>query len=351
MPMYGITGMLLGLNQANDATIREKAATAQSKMDMALQKEQGTKQLANAETDWSNFKRDFGGLESKMAKRADEGIQGDVAGAAGKANADVAQGVASRRGNTRAMLAQGGINPNSGRGVATMTGANTLGADVGGKAVNTARTGEQNRIADVNNAQRLQFVSLGKGLPTEANANLNAAHGITATDAGQNAALANYYGGQRNEAYGNIGRGLGNMPWKSIGKGISSLFTSSNTQPPTDTSTTNSFFGNGALSSYGNSGGSGDTGFTGAGSSGYTGGDWAPSADFKHGGIVKKPGHYAEGGVIRGPGTGTSDSIPAVIDGDVTARVSDKEYIIPAAVVDKIGKMHLDKLVAAFHGR
>lgn len=347
MPMFGITSTLMSLNSANDATVRERASTAQTRADFDLQKELGGKQLANAETDWSNFKRDFGGLEKKLAKRADEGIKGDVAGAAGKANADTAQRTAVQRGGLRSMILNNGVNPNSGRGVASMTGVNAFGSAVGGSAINAARTNEENRVADVNNAQRLQFVSLGKGLPTDANANLNAAHGITQANANQNTELANQYGARANSAYADVGRSLGNVDWKKIGGGISSFFSSGNTGS-----------GNSPLQSSVNTDSYGSTNATAgnfAGSSNYGANDYTSgyydAGGFADGGMVKKPSHYAAGGIIRGPGTGTSDSIPAVIDGEVMARVSDNEYRIPAAVVDKIGKAQLDKLVAAFHGR
>jgi len=50
--------------------------------------------------------------------------------------------------------------------------------------------------------------------------------------------------------------------------------------------------------------------------------------------IVKK---YATGGPIVGPGTGTSDSIPATINGTEPAALSDGEYVIKADVVAKAG--------------
>lgn len=59
---------------------------------------------------------------------------------------------------------------------------------------------------------------------------------------------------------------------------------------------------------------------------------------------------YADGGVIRGPGTGRSDSIPAVIDGQRPARVSNGEYRIKADVVARIGKHRLDSLIALSRG-
>lgn len=48
------------------------------------------------------------------------------------------------------------------------------------------------------------------------------------------------------------------------------------------------------------------------------------------------PQRFATGGLIRGPGTGTSDSIPALL--------SDGEYVIRAAAVRKLGKNALDLL-------
>jgi len=50
---------------------------------------------------------------------------------------------------------------------------------------------------------------------------------------------------------------------------------------------------------------------------------------------------FAEGGKIQGPGTKTSDSIPAML--------SKGEYIIPADVVDAVGAQFFDHLKAQFH--
>ena len=61
------------------------------------------------------------------------------------------------------------------------------------------------------------------------------------------------------------------------------------------------------------------------------------------------------GGMITGPGTGTSDSIPAQITQNgqpvEDIRVADGEYIMPTATVDQIGKDNLDEIVAATNGR
>ena len=82
---------------------------------------------------------------------------------------------------------------------------------------------------------------------------------------------------------------------------------------------------------------SGDMGGTNGGSAGDVGvgeGD-SSSSDAGFGGTL------ANGGPVSGPGTGTSDSIMAML--------SDGEYVIPADVVDTVGVEFFDALREAFH--
>lgn len=59
---------------------------------------------------------------------------------------------------------------------------------------------------------------------------------------------------------------------------------------------------------------------------------------------------FADGGMITGPGTGTSDSVPAqVAETGQPVAVSAGEFHIPAAVVAKVGIDYLKQLVAQFH--
>jgi hypothetical protein len=59
---------------------------------------------------------------------------------------------------------------------------------------------------------------------------------------------------------------------------------------------------------------------------------------------------FANGGQIIGPGTGTSDSVPAVVaDTGEPIKVSNQEYIVPADVVAKLGKEFFDDLLRALH--
>lgn len=61
------------------------------------------------------------------------------------------------------------------------------------------------------------------------------------------------------------------------------------------------------------------------------------------------PVSYANGGLIQGPGTATSDSIPAVTETGAPLSVSNGEYSIPPAVVQALGKDFFDKLIADYH--
>jgi len=49
-------------------------------------------------------------------------------------------------------------------------------------------------------------------------------------------------------------------------------------------------------------------------------------------------GGYSDGGrLLRGPGDGVSDSIPAVIGKRQPARLADGEFVVPARIVSEIG--------------
>jgi len=49
-------------------------------------------------------------------------------------------------------------------------------------------------------------------------------------------------------------------------------------------------------------------------------------------------GNYSDGGrLLRGPGDGVSDSIPATIGQKQPARLADGEFVVPARIVSEIG--------------
>jgi hypothetical protein len=56
------------------------------------------------------------------------------------------------------------------------------------------------------------------------------------------------------------------------------------------------------------------------------------------GGIMGNLGSYSDGGrLLKGPGDGVSDSIPAVIGKRQPARLADGEFVIPARIVSELG--------------
>jgi hypothetical protein len=56
------------------------------------------------------------------------------------------------------------------------------------------------------------------------------------------------------------------------------------------------------------------------------------------GGGIANLGGYSDGGrLLRGPGDGVSDSIPATIGKRQPARLADGEFVIPARIVSELG--------------
>lgn len=66
---------------------------------------------------------------------------------------------------------------------------------------------------------------------------------------------------------------------------------------------------------------------------------------FASGGMVRPPAIPVAGREVMGPGTGTSDSVPAVVDGQQRAALSTGEFVIPAEVVRKKGTEFFEKLI------
>jgi len=60
-------------------------------------------------------------------------------------------------------------------------------------------------------------------------------------------------------------------------------------------------------------------------------------------GGISNLGSYSDGGrMLRGPGDGMSDSIPASISGKRPARLADGEFVVPADVVSHLGNGSTD---------
>jgi hypothetical protein len=67
-----------------------------------------------------------------------------------------------------------------------------------------------------------------------------------------------------------------------------------------------------------------------------------PGVDFAAGGISSL-GAYSDGGqLLKGPGNGTSDSIPAIIGERQPARLADGEFVVPSRIVSELGNGSTD---------
>jgi hypothetical protein len=110
-------------------------------------------------------------------------------------------------------------------------------------------------------------------------------------------------------------------------------------------------YGSGSGGDSGSSNGGGDGGGSGDGGDakgGYVNKNqvnYHPSQLANGGGITEmySLGGYSDGGrLLRGPGDGVSDDIPATIAGKQPARLADGEFVIPARIVSEIGNGSTD---------
>jgi hypothetical protein len=64
----------------------------------------------------------------------------------------------------------------------------------------------------------------------------------------------------------------------------------------------------------------------------------AAGGGMMRGGGISDLGGYSDGGrLLRGPGDGVSDSIPATINNKQPARLADGEFVVPARIVSELG--------------
>jgi hypothetical protein len=91
--------------------------------------------------------------------------------------------------------------------------------------------------------------------------------------------------------------------------------------------------------------GGGLGGVGGEGTPGANGPGDGTAADYAYGGLASLArggmshlGDYSDGGrLLRGPGDGVSDSIPATIGDKRPARLADGEFVVPARIVSELG--------------
>jgi hypothetical protein len=65
-------------------------------------------------------------------------------------------------------------------------------------------------------------------------------------------------------------------------------------------------------------------------------------AAYNHGGISDLGGYSDGGRLLKGPGDGVSDDIPASIGGKQPARLAEGEFVVPARIVSELGNGSTD---------
>lgn len=236
---------------------------------------------------------------------------------AGRAAADVQQAAGAADAATARDLARYGINPADGAYADAMAGSsrNKTAAMVG--AMNKARTDARAE----GRAFKFDVAGLGRGLP---------AAGATSTGLAINAG---------NNAVGNAA-----APISSANTAAAPMTTGFSTGLAGNNSAGNLYSNifDGQLQAYkadqaasaGLSSGLGQL-------SGMLGYGYL-TRKVARGGIISRYGvqrrGYADGGIVVGSGTGTSDSVPAVVNGNEPAALSNGEGVLTADAVDLVGE-------------
>lgn len=270
--------------------------------------------------------------------------QGNIDAARGRATADTQQGFDNSEAQSQRALTRMGVNPSSGRFLALQQ---RMQADKSAALAGAGTNAEEGRRYQAIGL-RQQASNLASGMPAQSLAQgaqssgtANSAAGAANLSAGQNSALtqqamsgmqagAGIYGnaasgyaglyGSANSALARINeqsarsqQGWGNL----AGTAFSAL---NNSQSPYNQPVS---YGN----SYNDAAVSGGAALTANGVAGF-----------------------ADGGKVSGPGTGTSDSVPAV-NKDTGGRVqlSNGEFVISSDVVRKLGTKYFEQLQAKHH--
>src|SRR5687768_3276204 len=293
----------------------------------------GDANAARSESQWQIYRDLFAPVEERMVQDAMEFDSPErQERMAGQAGADVTRGFQGAMDQNARQMSRMGINPNSGRFQALQNEASLAQAkDTAGAMNNARRATEQQGIA-----LRTGAAQFGRNMPNT---------GIAADSAALNAG---------NSGVGNIN--AGNAAHNASLGAASNWFGGANAG--------NASAGNMLLNQHQNQLNAWQMNqdrLAGFGQLAGLGGSMAMMA-LKKGGMVRNntayrlhPGglgtlkrrRYAEGGLIQGPGTGTSDSIPATIEGQEPIRVSNGEAVLNEAAVQMVGEPFIHNINAA----
>jgi hypothetical protein len=299
---------------------------------------QGDTNQARADEQWNIYKNLFQPVEQRMVDDANNfDSQERKDRMAGQAAADVTQSYANTTDQNQRQMERMGVNPNSGRFAAINNEMNLNRAKDTAGAMNKTRTDtELQGLALRQGAAQFGRNMPNTGLAADAaalNGGNSAVGNMNASNAARNASMAsaqNWFGGATNANNSAGGLGLG------LYQGQLQRAQMQNNQF------------NDTLSGIGSLVGMGGMMF------------------LRKGGMIKnyrpyrpritrgrppslgrlRPRGYDEGGMIEGPGTGTSDSIPASIEGMQPIRVSNGEAVLNKEAVNLVGEDFIHRINA-----
>lgn len=306
----------------------------------------GDANAARAESQWRIYRDLFAPVEERMVADANQFDSQERQGRmAAEAGADIARGYQGALASNQRQMERMGVNPNSGRFVAITNETNLAKARDTAGAMNKARRDTELQAM----AMREGAAKFGRNMPNTGlaadaasldagdSATGNMATGAGIRNAGMNAAQ-NWFGGatSANSSSGNLGLGQyrGQLDaWQQASQ--------------------NSALGAAGLGSL----------FGQLGSAAIT-------KRLRKGGVIRnyralglaelasletKQGNdeagNTRGGMICGPGTGISDSIPATIEGLKPIRLSNGEAVLNAEAVELVGEDFVHRVNSAgLHG-
>jgi len=346
MPSFGIAevamgvGIIGGLNSLFGGDDGGSAAS-----DAAAASSNTASQISQAQ--WNYYLQNYQPLETSLIKQASEaGSPEEFARARGAANADVTGAFDTARKQTLNRMQSFGINPGS--PAYQSTAASTDIAEGAAKA--GALTMADRNTRNLAYSKGLDVVGLGRGIPAQSAASsANAAN--TASLISRNDFLRNQEN-MRNAGYGLNTIGTAAEKW--FGKGRSQG--GWDEQYPSDGNYEGSLIGvfaDGGMvipEKYRHVAAKAVAAENMRRMKRRKAGAMTPhmKGRFANGGGVgmqgMEPRDASMMGEMRGPGTETSDSIPATIDGQQPARLSDGEFVVSAEAVDLTGEEILEAI-------
>lgn len=296
----------------------------------------GDKNAARSDEQWQIYKDLFQPVEQRMVDDANNfDSEERKSRMAAEAGADITKSYQGALDSNQRTMERMGVNPNSGKFAAITNETNLARAKDTAGAMNKARRDTELQGL----AMRTGAAQFGRNMPntglaadsTALNAGNSATGNINAGNAAHAAGLnsaAQWFGGAQsgNSSAGNLGLGLyqgqlqgAQMKQQALSSAIG-----------------------GAANLIGSLGGAYMLARKGAVIRGNIAYRKRPAMGLS---MLKRHG-YAEGGMIEGPGTGASDSIPASIEGVQPIRLSNGEAVLNKEAVELVGEDFIHRINA-----